>query len=119
MSPQDPVDPRLVEIVEAIQALARLEFTTTAPVTEAGDLFDALGAGVNMLGEELWAFQHQVEERAEALSVANAELTRRALYDPLTGLANRALFRDRLIQALAGLDRSELRLGVMAIDLDG
>jgi diguanylate cyclase (GGDEF)-like protein len=44
-----------------------------------------------------------------------AELERRALHDPLTGLANRALFNDRLEHALA---RREGNVAVMFLDLD-
>ena len=47
------------------------------------------------------------------------QLTRQAFYDGLTGLANRALFRDRLQQALARSSRSSSSLGVLLVDLDG
>jgi diguanylate cyclase (GGDEF)-like protein/PAS domain S-box-containing protein len=47
------------------------------------------------------------------------QLTRQAFHDSLTGLANRALFRDRLDQALARSARSREALGVLLIDLDG
>ena len=39
-------------------------------------------------------------------------------HDHLTGLPNRALFRDRLTQALAAANRDPQRLAVMMIDLD-
>jgi diguanylate cyclase (GGDEF)-like protein/PAS domain S-box-containing protein len=47
------------------------------------------------------------------------ELTRQAFHDGLTGLANRALFRDRLDQALARSVRSQETLSVLLVDLDG
>jgi diguanylate cyclase (GGDEF)-like protein/PAS domain S-box-containing protein len=47
------------------------------------------------------------------------ELTRQAFHDGLTGLANRALFRDRLEQALARSGRSGEPLCVLIVDLDG
>ncbi|HEX6461541.1 MAG TPA: EAL domain-containing protein [Thermoleophilaceae bacterium] len=47
------------------------------------------------------------------------ELTRQAFHDGLTGLANRALFRDRLDQALARSVRSQELLSVLLVDLDG
>jgi diguanylate cyclase (GGDEF)-like protein/PAS domain S-box-containing protein len=47
------------------------------------------------------------------------ELTRQAFHDGLTGLANRALFRDRLDQALARAGRTAARMAVLLIDLDG
>ena len=42
-----------------------------------------------------------------------------ALHDSLTGLPNRALFLDRLSQALASSQRTSCRVGVLFLDLDG
>ena len=47
------------------------------------------------------------------------ELTRQAFHDSLTGLANRALFRDRLEQSLARSSRTGELLAVLFVDLDG
>lgn len=47
------------------------------------------------------------------------ELARKlAYYDPLTGLANRMLLRDRLIQSMIASDRSRHYGALMFIDLD-
>jgi diguanylate cyclase (GGDEF)-like protein/PAS domain S-box-containing protein len=53
------------------------------------------------------------EERALA-----AQLSFQALHDPLTGLANRALFDDRLVQAHARVERKGGIGAVLLIDLD-
>jgi diguanylate cyclase (GGDEF)-like protein/PAS domain S-box-containing protein len=47
------------------------------------------------------------------------ELTRQAFHDGLTALPNRALFRDRLNQAIARSRRSGEVLTVLLLDLDG
>jgi diguanylate cyclase (GGDEF)-like protein/PAS domain S-box-containing protein len=47
-----------------------------------------------------------------------AELLHQAFHDSLTGLANRALFRDRVDHALAHGSRDAERVGVLFIDLD-
>ena len=47
-----------------------------------------------------------------------AELLHQAFHDSLTGLANRALFRDRVDHALAHGARDAERVGVLFIDLD-
>jgi len=66
----------------------------------------------------LWRFQQR-----RRLEVA---LSRQALQDGLTGLANRALFRDRVQQALTRLTRTgpslagdDPRVAVLFLDLDG
>jgi diguanylate cyclase (GGDEF)-like protein/PAS domain S-box-containing protein len=48
-----------------------------------------------------------------------AELTRQAFQDALTGLANRPLFLDRLTHALAAAQRSRRAVAVLSLDLDG
>jgi diguanylate cyclase (GGDEF)-like protein/PAS domain S-box-containing protein len=47
------------------------------------------------------------------------QLTRQAFHDGLTGMPNRALFRDRLEQAIARSERSLGVLAVLLVDLDG
>ena len=49
---------------------------------------------------------------------AEHELNRQALHDPLTGLANRVLFSDRLVHALDRLRRNPSTLAVLFIDID-
>lgn len=50
---------------------------------------------------------------------AEEELTRRATHDPLTGLPNRALIRERLANALQRSRRSGLSVVLLFVDLDG
>ncbi|MEO6714521.1 MAG: EAL domain-containing protein [Mycobacteriales bacterium] len=47
------------------------------------------------------------------------ELLHQAFHDPLTGLANRSLFRDRVEHALAQFSRRQRPLSVIFVDLDG
>lgn len=49
---------------------------------------------------------------------AEGRLTYLAQYDQLTGLVNRSLFRDRLVQAMARSKRLQQPLGLMLLDLD-
>ena len=46
------------------------------------------------------------------------QLTHQAFHDPLTGLANRALFRDRVSHALALAQRQSNPITVLFLDLD-
>jgi len=47
-----------------------------------------------------------------------AQLSHQALHDPLTGLANRALFEDRLSQAMSRIDRLGGHCALLLLDLD-
>ncbi|MDX6660000.1 MAG: hypothetical protein QOJ55_822, partial [Solirubrobacteraceae bacterium] len=49
---------------------------------------------------------------------AEVALAHQALHDPLTGLPNRALFLDRLENALARAQRGSAGIGVLFLDLD-
>jgi len=65
-------------------------------------------------GELLWrAIRYAVERKR-----AEVALRHQALHDPLTGLANRALFMDRLRVAIARLARQTGSLAVLVMDLD-
>ncbi len=57
-------------------------------------------------------------EDITARRAAEAELERRALYDPLTGLANRILLTDHVAQTGRALERTGGRLAVLYLDLD-
>jgi diguanylate cyclase (GGDEF)-like protein len=68
--------------------------------------------------QSLQALRTQVS-LALVSAALTTELTERALHDPLTGLANRALLRDRLTVALARSRRSGRPVGALLLDLTG
>ena len=73
----------------------------------------ALAAGVGAM------LLFRVTRRAaKKLLLSEAEAKHLALHDPLTGLANRTLFTDRLVHAHALLRRKPGYLGVLCVDLD-
>lgn len=66
------------------------------------------------------AASYVTNARSRAASHSRVELLRQqTLHDPLTGLPNRVLLHDRLEQAIAKGRRSQRRLAVLFIDLDG
>ena len=54
---------RANELLEVIMAYARLDFNVKAKITNKGDVFDALGSGINMLGEELQSSTVSLKEK--------------------------------------------------------
>ncbi len=61
----------------------------------------------------------RLESTVHDLQLREEQLRHLAFHDPLTGLANRALFHDRVQHAIAGQSREGNSIGVLFIDLDG
>jgi diguanylate cyclase len=61
----------------------------------------------------------RLEQTVEELRGREEQLRHLAFHDPLTGLANRALFQDRVEHALAKQPRNTQLIGILFIDLDG
>ena len=59
-----------------------------------------------------------IDDEREAAQQAASQTEYLAYHDPLTGLANRALFRDTLIAAIAHAERRGFGIAVLFIDLD-
>ena len=70
--------------------------------------------GVREVGAVLWS-AHDVTDRRQL----EAELERSSFEDALTGLANRAMFGDRVVQALSRAARTGHTTAVLLADLDG
>jgi len=71
---------------------------------------------IHQLNAEL---EQRVEARTRELEFANAKLLEVALYDPLTRLANRVLFMQRLEEALRATHKDLMRqLAVLFLDCD-
>lgn len=93
----------------AIAAVGRLDAYLIKPV--APQLF--IQTVMNALAcRRLVAENRSLVERLQRVNAYQA------LYDPLTGLANRALLDDRLGQAVAGCQRTGNSMAVLFIDLD-
>lgn len=69
--------------------------------TQSGEIAGTLGLAVD------------ITER----KILETQLTYRAFHDPLTGLANRALFRDRVMHALSRIGRGR-HVAIVFLDLD-
>lgn len=76
----------------------------------------AVNQKISLLNAEL---EQQVKERTHQLEEVHAKLTKMAFHDELTGLPNRALFIDRLQEALKQAQAdSSYKFGLLYIDCD-
>jgi diguanylate cyclase (GGDEF)-like protein/PAS domain S-box-containing protein len=91
---------------------------TTRLVTTAGEWRTMECLATNLLHDPavggIVVNARDVTERA----ALEAQLVHQAFHDPLTGLANRALFRDRVGHALARTGRRREQVSVLFLDLD-
>jgi diguanylate cyclase (GGDEF)-like protein/PAS domain S-box-containing protein len=107
------------DILEHTMQLHGRASMETVRLHKSGELIDVsiLVAPINMSGIEIGNFVSYRDIRDKKQS--DARLQHDALRDPLTGLANRALFLDRLQLTMARQQRhSELNFAVMFLDLD-
>jgi diguanylate cyclase (GGDEF)-like protein/PAS domain S-box-containing protein len=125
-------DGRLTDIVhpdEQTRVLAFISATAAQPVGQphmaefrvrhAGRAWRNVEAlGTNLLGDEaINGIVLNIRDVTERKAF-EAELEHQAFHDTLTGLPNRALFRNRLGHALAGQGRDSLSVAVLFLDVD-
>ena len=73
----------------------------------------------SQIQKELELKNSELQRTLDERNALQEALARQAFYDPLTGLPNRALFYDRLRQALARAARRHGIVAVLFLDLDG
>lgn len=104
----------IVERLRRAERVADVRRQLASPRGETRELsFSAELLSVN--GEELILYvSRDVTERRRA----ETRIAHLAQHDPVTGLANRTHFRDRLSAALASARRQNDKVAVLALDLD-
>ena len=115
-------DRRLDQLIDHIVLLAGGDLGVRLEPSAADDHVDAAMVGLNLLADELATVHRRLEdrvaERTARLDEARRQLERLALYDPLTGLANRTLLGDRMGRAAALAEGGAGPPCVLLADLD-
>ncbi|MCA1979639.1 MAG: diguanylate cyclase [Thiobacillus sp.] len=124
---QEAFNLQLAEMRDNYQA-ANLEAQRRARSTYRQTVLLTLGLGIGALVLALLIAWHTlrkarlrkalIQAQLVELEQSRAALREEATHDPLTGLANRRLFYDRLRQAIRHAHRYGGRLGILYIDLD-
>jgi len=93
---------------------------STAPIPGIMNCMGVFLVIVLIIGYKKETFLHikKIEDQSKSLEESEKKLQRMAFYDSLTGLPNKALFINRLDQAIIASQRNASLIGVMYIDLD-
>ena len=110
------VDPSaFIARVNDLYAQSEAESSDTLVFSD-GRVFQRLSKPQYVSGDvvgRVWSFSDVTEQKR-----LENDLAHLAFHDALTGLANRALFQDRINQALARSERSDKYVAVLFLDLD-
>jgi diguanylate cyclase (GGDEF)-like protein/PAS domain S-box-containing protein len=111
---------RLASFIASVATMSTAQFSDAEfRVRHARESWrDVEVLGTNLLGDEdIAGLVLNIRDISERKSF-QAELEHQAFHDTLTGLPNRALFRNRVTHALAGQRRDRLPVAVLFMDID-
>jgi diguanylate cyclase (GGDEF)-like protein len=118
----DLINTHGLNVLDLLQAaLARMPIVMLTDQNDARKERQAIQRGIqDVIIKQQWTAEQLVRSVRHAVDRKQAEqhLSYLAQYDPLTALANRALFRDRLIHALAVAKRKKQEVGLVLLGLD-
>lgn len=113
---------RLAQAIEQVQSEHFSPQNLPQPNAKRHDEMGHLMRLFYDMAHRVWVARHELEarvaERTAALEQSQETLRHLAQHDTLTGLANRALFTDRLQQAMAAARRDGTELALLFLDLD-
>lgn len=118
----DLIDTHGLNVLDLLQAaLARMPIVMLTDQKDVKKERQAIQRGIqDVIIKRQWTADQLVRSVRHAVDRKQAEqhLSYLAQYDPLTALANRALFRDRLVHALAIAKRKKQEVGLVLLGLD-
>ena len=106
---------KMAERIRAEDELRALTGELEGRVEERTREFERANAELEAANMELGGANAELQKLLREQENLHAELAYRALHDPLTGLANRTMFQERLSYAFRSTERG---IGVLWIDLD-
>ena len=118
----DLIDTHGLNVMDLLQAaLARMPIVMLTDQQDVRKERQAIQRGIqDVIIKRQWTAGQLVRSVRHAVDRKQAEqhLSYLAQYDPLTALANRALFRDRLVHALAAAKRKKQEVGLLLLGID-
>ncbi|MEY8875756.1 MAG: putative bifunctional diguanylate cyclase/phosphodiesterase, partial [Leptothrix sp. (in: b-proteobacteria)] len=114
----------LLAVSLALLSAALITHSIATPLNGAVRLAEHISAGrldtplPTLAPDEVGVLTRAMDDMRHSLGRREARIAELAYRDPLTGLANRTLFNDRLEQALGSARRQGNALSVLVLDLD-
>lgn len=102
-------------LVDAVGRMADGDLAVRVPARARNGELKALEAGFNAMAEAIAENQRTLQARVDEATV---QLAWQARHDPLTGLANRRAFEERIEQAVRAHRRTGDQITLFYIDLD-
>ncbi|PCK10146.1 MAG: hypothetical protein COA42_00710 [Alteromonadaceae bacterium] len=124
-----PINEIMVDIIEQCPSIfAAIEDLEKKDGKQVFDINDQSGQVRSFIFTQFTLSDHSqaillqdnslLAEKRRSLEQANEKLQSQALYDPLTGLSNRALFNAQLMQNMDLAKRNNTQIALLALDLD-
>jgi diguanylate cyclase (GGDEF)-like protein len=107
----------IYDLATALSRAAHIVTEATPDAAPVIDRKDEIGTLVASFSKMMATIEQQAQEINHFPQKLD-QLTRQAFQDPLTALANRALFMDRLAHALARTERRAQHVAVLFLDID-
>ncbi len=125
LPPRDPVVGTLLPLSVALLAalvgisLTRLQVRPVQDLTAllAGELAEKRAEPIRRRVDEIGTLARGIEALRHALEVRNERMDQQRKLDPVTGLPNRTIVRDRLEMAMARAQRQQSCLGVLHVNV--
>jgi diguanylate cyclase (GGDEF)-like protein len=106
------------EFLASYMALALFAVLVATSVQSLGIFAILVFAAPLAFARQMFQRTHSLQEATTELAEKQAENEYQALHDSLTGMPNRMLFQQRLVEAIVEARRTDEKLAVMLIDLD-
>jgi len=109
----------LNSVIQSFEALMKKSEQQVQQLNQQKEMLsEAVKSKMELISSMNLELEEKVKERTQELALAKKELAHQAQHDVLTGLPNRRLFNDRILDAIHIAKCNQNELAVLYLDLD-